>query len=177
VPVFKLADEHPLTKAGLRCVHVVEKAELDLRPGDQAWIGGVSTRRVDDLARLIIIPGPNQSGVCETQIRAARAVPGWRTRPNPRSSNFPCWRDRCRVRPALSEFRERAGFMSTTKAAWVPLTSKVFSRVAARAARHRSPAGALHELLQGGVSGPVSRPDGYEALGARRAHRVRTLHS
>jgi hypothetical protein len=34
VPVFKLADEHPLTKAGLRCVHVVEKAELGLRPGD-----------------------------------------------------------------------------------------------------------------------------------------------
>jgi hypothetical protein len=34
VPVFKLADEHPLTKAGLRCVYVVEKAELGLRPGD-----------------------------------------------------------------------------------------------------------------------------------------------
>ena len=34
MPVFKLADEHPLTKAGLRCVYVVEKAELGLRPGD-----------------------------------------------------------------------------------------------------------------------------------------------
>ena len=34
MPVFKLADEHPLTKAGLRCIHVVEKAELGLRPGD-----------------------------------------------------------------------------------------------------------------------------------------------
>jgi hypothetical protein len=34
VPVFKFADEHPLTKAGLRCVHVVEKAEPGLRPGD-----------------------------------------------------------------------------------------------------------------------------------------------
>jgi hypothetical protein len=34
VPMFKLADEHPLTKAGLRCIHVVEKAELGLRPGD-----------------------------------------------------------------------------------------------------------------------------------------------
>jgi hypothetical protein len=34
VPVFKLADEHQLTRAGLRCVHVVEKAELGLRPGD-----------------------------------------------------------------------------------------------------------------------------------------------
>ena len=34
VLVFKLADEHPLTKAGLRCVYVVEKAELGLRPGD-----------------------------------------------------------------------------------------------------------------------------------------------
>jgi hypothetical protein len=32
--VFKLADEHPLTNAGLRCVRVVEKAELGLRPGD-----------------------------------------------------------------------------------------------------------------------------------------------
>ena len=32
--VFKLANEHPLTKAGLRCVHIVEKAELGLRPGD-----------------------------------------------------------------------------------------------------------------------------------------------
>ena len=34
MPVSKLADEHPLTKAGLRCVYVVEKAELGLRPGD-----------------------------------------------------------------------------------------------------------------------------------------------
>ena len=32
--VFKLANEHPLTKAGLRYVHIVEKAELGLRPGD-----------------------------------------------------------------------------------------------------------------------------------------------
>ena len=32
--VFKLPDEHPLTKAGLRCVHVVEEAELGLRSGD-----------------------------------------------------------------------------------------------------------------------------------------------
>ena len=32
--VFKLADEHPLTKAGLRCVHIVEETELGLRSGD-----------------------------------------------------------------------------------------------------------------------------------------------
>ncbi|MBV9200802.1 MAG: hypothetical protein JOY83_13950 [Alphaproteobacteria bacterium] len=32
--VFKLANEHPLTKAGLRCVRVVEKAELGLTPSD-----------------------------------------------------------------------------------------------------------------------------------------------
>jgi hypothetical protein len=32
--VFELADKHPLTKAGLRCVKIVEKAELGLRPGD-----------------------------------------------------------------------------------------------------------------------------------------------
>jgi hypothetical protein len=32
--VFKLEDEHPLTKAGLRCAHIVEEAELGLRPGD-----------------------------------------------------------------------------------------------------------------------------------------------
>jgi hypothetical protein len=32
--VFKLADEHPLTKAGLRCVHIVGEAELGLRSGD-----------------------------------------------------------------------------------------------------------------------------------------------
>ena len=32
--VFKLADEHPLTKAGLRCVQIVEKAEPGLRLGD-----------------------------------------------------------------------------------------------------------------------------------------------
>jgi hypothetical protein len=32
--VFKLADKHPLTKAGLRCIQIVEKAELGLRPGD-----------------------------------------------------------------------------------------------------------------------------------------------
>jgi hypothetical protein len=32
--VLKLASEHPLTKAGLCCVHIVEKAQLGLRPGD-----------------------------------------------------------------------------------------------------------------------------------------------
>ena len=32
--VFKVANEHPLTKAGLRYVHIVEKAEPGLRPGD-----------------------------------------------------------------------------------------------------------------------------------------------
>ena len=32
--MFKLAKEHPLTKAGLRCVHIVDTAELGLRPGD-----------------------------------------------------------------------------------------------------------------------------------------------
>ena len=32
--VFKLADEHPLTKAGLRCLHLVETAERGLRIGD-----------------------------------------------------------------------------------------------------------------------------------------------
>jgi len=32
--VFKLANEHPLTKAGLRCVQILEKAELGRRPGD-----------------------------------------------------------------------------------------------------------------------------------------------
>jgi hypothetical protein len=32
--VFKLADEHPLTKAGLRCVHLVETAARGLRVGD-----------------------------------------------------------------------------------------------------------------------------------------------
>ena len=32
--VFKLADDHPLTQAGLRCVHLVETAEQGLRLGD-----------------------------------------------------------------------------------------------------------------------------------------------
>ena len=32
--VFTLGKEHPLTKAGLRFVHVVEKVELGLKPGD-----------------------------------------------------------------------------------------------------------------------------------------------
>jgi hypothetical protein len=32
--MFKLADEHPLTKAGLRCVEIVEETELGLRSGD-----------------------------------------------------------------------------------------------------------------------------------------------
>ncbi len=32
--VFELADEHPLTKAGLRCAHLVENSEPGLRPGD-----------------------------------------------------------------------------------------------------------------------------------------------
>jgi hypothetical protein len=34
VSMFKLAKEHSLTKAGLRRVHIVETAELGLRPGD-----------------------------------------------------------------------------------------------------------------------------------------------
>jgi hypothetical protein len=32
--VFTLDKEHPLTKAGLCFVHVVEEVELDLKPGD-----------------------------------------------------------------------------------------------------------------------------------------------
>ena len=32
--VFKLADDHPLTKLGLRCVRRVETAEQGLRVGD-----------------------------------------------------------------------------------------------------------------------------------------------
>ena len=32
--MFNLAKEHSLTKAGLRRVHIVETAELGLRPGD-----------------------------------------------------------------------------------------------------------------------------------------------
>jgi hypothetical protein len=32
--VFTLPDEHPLTKAGLRFVHVVENVELGLNQGD-----------------------------------------------------------------------------------------------------------------------------------------------
>jgi len=35
--MFRLAKEHPLTKAGLRCVHIVETAELGLRPGDNVF--------------------------------------------------------------------------------------------------------------------------------------------
>jgi hypothetical protein len=34
VSMFKLAKEHSLTKAGLRRVHIVETAELGVRPGD-----------------------------------------------------------------------------------------------------------------------------------------------
>jgi hypothetical protein len=32
--LFTLDEEHPLTKAGLRFVHVVEQVELGLKPGD-----------------------------------------------------------------------------------------------------------------------------------------------
>ena len=32
--VFTLGKEHPLTRAGLRFIHVVEKVELGLKPGD-----------------------------------------------------------------------------------------------------------------------------------------------
>ena len=32
--VFKLADDHPLTKVGVRCVRLVETAERGLRVGD-----------------------------------------------------------------------------------------------------------------------------------------------
>ena len=32
--VFTLDKEHPLTRAGLRFIHVVEKVELGLKPGD-----------------------------------------------------------------------------------------------------------------------------------------------
>jgi hypothetical protein len=34
MPVFKLADDHPLTKTGVRCVQLVETAERGLRVGD-----------------------------------------------------------------------------------------------------------------------------------------------
>ena len=32
--VFKLADDHPLTKAGLRCIQLMEMVERGLRVGD-----------------------------------------------------------------------------------------------------------------------------------------------
>jgi hypothetical protein len=35
--VFKLANDHPLTKTGLRCVVMVEEAGPGLRPGDIAF--------------------------------------------------------------------------------------------------------------------------------------------
>jgi hypothetical protein len=36
--VFKLADEHPLTKAGLRRLYLVETAERGLRLGDVVFV-------------------------------------------------------------------------------------------------------------------------------------------
>jgi hypothetical protein len=32
--LYQLPKDHPLIQAGLRCVHIVERAELGLRPGD-----------------------------------------------------------------------------------------------------------------------------------------------
>jgi hypothetical protein len=32
--VYQVAKDHPLIQAGLRCVQIVERAELGLRPGD-----------------------------------------------------------------------------------------------------------------------------------------------
>jgi hypothetical protein len=51
--LFTLDEEHPLTKAGLRFVHVVEQVELGLKPGDVVFefpTGVLSTPvwRVDD---------------------------------------------------------------------------------------------------------------------------------
>jgi hypothetical protein len=42
--VFKLAGEHPLTKAGLRGVHLVETAELGLTLGDIVLTSHASLR-------------------------------------------------------------------------------------------------------------------------------------
>ena len=52
---------------------------------------------------------------------------------------------------------------------------RYFQALAPRAARHRPAARALHPLLQDGVPRTLPRRDGYAALGARRAHRVRAL--
>ena len=53
--------------------------------------------------------------------------------------------------------------------------AQVFPRAAPRAARHRPAAGALHALLQEGISGALPRPDGYAALGSGRAAGVRAV--
>ena len=52
---------------------------------------------------------------------------------------------------------------------------KYFRGAAPRATRHRSAAGAVHALLQEGISGALPRPDGYAALGSGRAAGVRAI--
>jgi hypothetical protein len=74
--VFKLADDHALTKAGLRCAHLVETAERGLRQGDVVFefpFGhiidtGMACRRVG-----IIPPGLDLMAVHKeaTAVRAA----------------------------------------------------------------------------------------------------------
>jgi len=79
--VFKLANEHPLTKAGLHRIYVVDKAELGLRPEDIVFAfpfgrivdTGMACRRDG-----IIPPGIDLMTVHKeaTAIRAARKEQG-----------------------------------------------------------------------------------------------------
>jgi len=85
--VFKLADDHPLTKAGLGCVHLVETAERGLRVGDLVFefpFGRIVDTGMACRRDGIVPPGLDLMTVHNeaTAVRAAaseqrREVEGW----------------------------------------------------------------------------------------------------
>jgi hypothetical protein len=74
--MFKLADEHPLTKAGLRCAYIVEEAELGLRTGDVVF--EFPFGRIVDTGmacrRYGVIPPEVEILTIQKEAAAARAV-------------------------------------------------------------------------------------------------------
>jgi hypothetical protein len=79
--VFKLANDHPLTKAGLRWIHAVEDAGRGVRPGDIVFefrFGHIVDTGMACKRNGIIPPGVDLMDVHKeaTALRAARNKQG-----------------------------------------------------------------------------------------------------
>jgi hypothetical protein len=89
--VFKLANDHPLTKAGLRCVHLVETAQRGLRLGDVVFefqLGRIVHTGMACRRDGIIPPGVDLMDVHKEATAAREACNEQRQEPKP-TSVFP----------------------------------------------------------------------------------------